>query len=124
MAIIKFMYNGIKIDGKLIKGYWSKANYTNGAKYAFFADSYSTPELRKHFTVKNDTDIMTDYFETDTIYFFEENVEIENVIKQNEIKTAKRAVKRLEKIRETRPFTFEQYYREDYNRYKEMIENA
>lgn len=124
MALIKFMYNGIKIDGKLIKGFWSKANYTNGAKYAFFADSYSTPELREHFTVKNDTDIMTDYFETDTIYFFEENAEIENAIKQNEIKTAKRAIKRLEKVKVQQPYSFERYYKQDYEKYKEMIANA
>lgn len=124
MAVIKFMYNGIKIDGKLIKGFWSKANYTNGAKYCFYADSYCSKELREHFTVKNDTDIMTDYFETDSIYFYEENSEIEKVIKQNEIKTAKRAIKRLEKEMTERPWYFEQYHKEDYNRYKEMITNA
>ena len=124
MATIKFMYNGIKIDGKLIKGFWSKANYTNGAKYCFYADSYCSKKLREHFTVKNDTDIMTDYFETDTIYFYEDNAEIENAIKQNEIKTAKRAIKRLEKVKVQQPYSFERYYKQDYERYKEMIANA
>lgn len=124
MAVIKFMYNGIKIDGKLIKGYWSKGGYTNGAKYCFYADSYSTPELRKHFTVKNDTDIMTDYFETDTIYFYEDNAEVEKAYQQQEIKTAKRAIKRLEKQKELRPDYFERYYKSEYERYMEILANA
>ena len=121
MTTIKFMYNGIKIDGKLIKGFWSKGGYTNGAKYCFYADSYYTPELKEVFNVKNDSDIMTDYFETDTIYFFEDNEEIENAIKQNEIKIAKRAIKRLEKQRELRPDYFERYYKDNYEKYKKLI---
>ncbi len=77
MENIKFMYNGIKINGKLVKGFWSKGGYTNGAEIAFYAKEYSTPELKEIFNVKNDTDIMTDYFETDTIYFMPDDKYIE-----------------------------------------------
>ena len=124
MTIVKFMYNGIKINGKLIKGYWSKANYTNGAKYAFYADSYCSKELREIFDVKNDTDTMTDYFETDTIYFFENNKEIENVLKQKDIRYAKRQIKKYEKIKETRPQYFKDYCEKYYEEYKKIAEVA
>lgn len=67
---IKFFYNGIKINGKLFKGSYGLGGYTNGAKMAFYSDSYCAPELREHFKVKNDSDSMTDYFEKDVIYFF------------------------------------------------------
>ena len=124
MAVIKFMYNGIKIDGKLIKGFWSKGGYTNGAKYCFYADSYCSKLLREHFTVKNDSDIITDYFEEDKVYFYEDNAEVEKAYQQQEIKTAKRAIKRLEKQRELRPDYFERYYKSEYERYMEILKNA
>lgn len=124
MAVIKFMYNGIKIDDKLVKGFWNKGGYTNGAKYCFYADSYCSKLLREHFTVKNDTDIMTDYFDTDKVYFYEDNAEVEKAYQQQEIKTAKRALKRLEKQRELRPDYFERYYKGEYERYMEILENA
>lgn len=76
---VKFMYNGIKIDGKLIKGSWSKGGYRNGALFGFYADGYYCPELRKIFAVKNDTDLMTDYHDKEKIYFFTGDKNLENV---------------------------------------------
>jgi hypothetical protein len=124
MAEIKFMYNGIKIDGKLVKGFWSKGGYTNGAKYCFYADSYCSKELREIFKVENHSDIMTDYFETDTVYFNEDNSEIEKAYQQQEIRRAKRAIRRLEKMKVNQPYSFERYYKQDYDRYKKMLEVA
>lgn len=124
MAVIKFMYNGIKIDGKLVKGFWSKGGYTNGAKYCFYADSYCSRLLREHFMVENSTDITTDYFEEDKVYFFDGNLEVDNAFKQQEIKNAKRALKRLEKQKELRPDYFERYYKTDYEKYKEIVNEA
>lgn len=117
---IKFLFNGIKIEGKLIKGYYSKGQYFNGAIGCFYAKGYFTGQnelLRKYFQVENDTDIMTDYFDDDKIYFFENDKyikEFEQMIKQNEIRHAKQAIKRYEKIKETQPQKFERYYKEYY----------
>ena len=122
--MIKFMYNGIKINGKLIKGFWSKGNYRNGAIFCVYARGYFTPELKEFFKVENDTDIMTDYFETDSIYFSEKDKyikEVENAYLQQEIKNAKRAIKRLDKIRETNPAYFERYYQTEYERFKKLV---
>ena len=103
---IKFMYNGIKINGKLIKGCFSKGGYTNGALFCFYADSYYCPELRAAFAVKNDSDIMTDYFEEEKIYFFENDEHIEEVQKawqKKEMKVIERAIKKYEKRLEKTP---------------------
>lgn len=94
MNEIKFMYNGIKINGKLIKGHWSKGSYTNDALYCFYADSYYSRELREVFFVKNESDIMTDYFETDKIQFFAGDKylkEVENAWQKKEIRLINRS---------------------------------
>lgn len=109
MNELKFMYNGIKINGKLVKGFYSKSNYTNGALFCFYADSYCCQELRKIFTVKNGSDITTDYFEEDKIYFFENDKYIEEVRKawkKRESRSLKKQIefykKRLEKTPENK----------------------
>lgn len=119
---IKFLFNGIKIDGKLIKGFYSKGSYNNGAVGCFYTKSYFSGQnelLRKYFKVENDTDIMTDYFDDDKIYFFEGDEYLEEfnkMVKQNEIRHAKQAVKRYEKLKETQPFKYERYYKEYHER--------
>lgn len=127
MNEVKFMYNGIKINGKLIKGHWSKGNYTNGALYCFYADSYFSKELREVFSVKNESDIMIDYFETDKIYFFAGDKylkEVENSFKQQEIKNLKSKIKRLEKEKTKRPLYFEDYLKKEYEECKRKLEVA
>ncbi len=122
--MIKFMYNGIKINGKLIKGSWNKAGYTNGAKYAFYADSYFCKELRECFQVINKTEIMEDYFETETIYFFEndKNIkEIEKAYNSQEFKRNTKRFKKLEKMRIEQPFRFEMYYKTDYEELQKKL---
>lgn len=119
---IKFLFNGIKIDGKLIKGFYSKGSYYNGAVGCFYTKGYFSGQnelLRKYFKVENDTDIMTDYFDDDKIYFFEGDEYLEEfnkMVKQNEIRHAKQAVKRYEKLKETQPLKYERYYKEYHER--------
>ena len=127
MNEVKFMYNGIKINGKLVKGHWSKGSYTNEALYCFYADSCFSRELREAFSVKNESDIMTDYFETDKIYFFAGDKylkEVESSFKQQEIKNLKNKIKRLEKEKTKRPLYFEDYLKQEYEECKRKLEVA
>jgi hypothetical protein len=76
---LKFFYNGIKANGgKLQKAHFSKGNLVAWAmeKYGFdsetitiYAREYTgfSAEVKEAFTVENDTDTMTDYFEKDRI---------------------------------------------------------
>lgn len=66
---VKFMYNGIKVDGKLYKAWYSDTATVDmptgtitiyGKNYISFPD---IPDL----VAENDSDIMTDYFENDRI---------------------------------------------------------
>lgn len=122
---IKFMYNGIKIDGKLIKGFWSKGGYTNGALFCFYSDSYCSKELRENFSVRNDSDSQTDYFEQDSIFFFENDKYLNNVdaaYKSQELKRATRYLKKLETMKVKQPERFERYYKNDYENQKKKVQ--
>lgn len=65
----RFMYNGIKQDGKLYKAYYS------GGKLHGFPDETITIYGRRYrdlpavpgLAVENDSDTMTDYFENDRV---------------------------------------------------------
>ena len=60
---IRFYYNGIKVNGgDLIKCHYSADE--NGA--TIYASGYGAELPRSLFDVQNDTDIMTDYFDTDS----------------------------------------------------------
>lgn len=60
---IRFYYNGIKVDGgELIKCHYSADE--NGA--TIYASGYGAELPRALFDVRNDTDIMTDYFDKDS----------------------------------------------------------
>jgi hypothetical protein len=76
---LKFFWNGIKANGgKLQKAHFTKGNFTPEAmaKYGFDNDTITvynrsyirfTQEIREVFTVVNESDMVTDYFETDRI---------------------------------------------------------
>ena len=71
-TMLKFYWNGIKsTDGKLQRAYISGSqlvNYPAGTITIYARDYHSfSAEVRAHFTVENNSDMMTDYFETDTI---------------------------------------------------------
>ena len=72
MASFKFLWNGIKVDG----GKLQKASFSDGRLIGFpegtvtiYAKHYSgfSAEVWEAFDVRNDSDSMTDYFETDRI---------------------------------------------------------
>lgn len=73
MTNLKFFWNGIKDStGKLHTVSYSEGPFTRHAAgtIAIYKREYSKfpAEIREAFTVKNDTDSMTDYFEADKIY--------------------------------------------------------
>lgn len=68
--MLKFMYNGIKVDGKLYKAWYSKgrliSNPDEGIITIYARDYTRLPNI-EGLNVQNDTDIMTDYFDSDKI---------------------------------------------------------
>lgn len=72
MSNVKFFWNGIKIDGTLYKGYWSEGPYTKTSglprgTISMYARDYTRIPQIPGLTVSNESDSMTDYFETDTV---------------------------------------------------------
>ena len=74
--MIKFYYNGIKTDDyeglqKCSYSYSKSYGYNieQGEGITIYKTEYGSfsPEIKKAFVVKNDSDSMTDYFETDKI---------------------------------------------------------
>jgi len=68
--MLKFFYNGIKAsDGKLQKCSYSKGYSHDPQAITIYARNYNRfcKEIRAQFTVENNTDSMTDYFEEDRI---------------------------------------------------------
>ena len=67
---IKFYWNGIKVDGgKLIKCAYSLDNNKDRTpSVSIYVHDYSGNLPRDLFEVRNDTDIYTDYFDTDSTY--------------------------------------------------------
>ena len=70
--MLKFMYNGIKKDGKLYKGSYSKGGYTRESNIAndtitIYARDYEDFPKIEGLQVQNNSDSMTDYFEKDRI---------------------------------------------------------
>lgn len=60
---IRFYYNGIKVDGgELIRCGYSAQNDGN---VTIYAHDYGAQLPREYFTVRNDTDVYTDYFDKD-----------------------------------------------------------
>lgn len=66
----KFMWNGIKVDGRLYRAWYSDSkligDYPDGTITIYGKDYKSFPQILG-LTAQNDTDIMTDYFEKDRI---------------------------------------------------------
>jgi hypothetical protein len=67
--MIKFMYNGIKEDSKLHKGWYSKGTYAKGdtETITIYADSYARFPKIEGLNIENDTDSQADYFDRDKI---------------------------------------------------------
>lgn len=70
--MLKFMYNGIKLNGKLYKGSYSKGGYTKQSgipndTITIYARDYEDFPKIEGLQIKNNSDSMTDYFEKDRI---------------------------------------------------------
>lgn len=69
---IRFMYNGLKIAGKLYKASYSKGSYTElsglpEGTLTIYAKDYSRFPRIEDFEYHNETDSQTDYFDNDKI---------------------------------------------------------
>ena len=66
---LKFMYNGIKLEGKSYRAYYSIGQLTNRPEntITIYAMEYSHLPRIAELTVENNTDSMTDYFQKDRI---------------------------------------------------------
>jgi hypothetical protein len=67
--MLKFIWNGIKIDGKLYRARYSPGEVVGqpGGTITIYAKDYIRFPIIAGLTVQNDSDIMTDYHETDRI---------------------------------------------------------
>lgn len=68
---VHFLWNGIKINGELYKGSYSTGPYTEESQLpegtvTVYMERSNTPRING-LEVYNDSDIMTDYFEDDTV---------------------------------------------------------
>lgn len=123
MKNVKFMYNGIKINGKLVKGHYSMGGYTNGAKICFYAKEYTT-NLSDVFQIKNGTELIEDYHETDKVYFYgneEYYNEVEQAFYKQEIKRSDKHIKYLKSNIEKYPHAFN-FYNKELQDYLKQIE--
>lgn len=105
MQNVKWMYNGIKIDGVLCKGHYTTDGYTPQSGIAndtitFYRRGYSSTPRIEGLNIKNDSDGQTDYFETDTIRIPKESTHWEQAHKAwsaQQIKTNAMMLKRSQK---------------------------
>ncbi len=70
--VVKFMYNGIKVNGTLYKGHYSKGHYTKESgitqdTITIYAKDYKRFPFVDGLQNINESDMMTDYFEGDRI---------------------------------------------------------
>lgn len=95
---IKFMYNGIKVDGKLYKAFYSETQLSGlpeGTITIYGRDYISFPPI-PGLIAENDSDIMTDYFADDRIRVTPDNRyydEVKNALDKCNERYARRARK-------------------------------
>ena len=76
--VVKFMWNGIKVDGVLYRAHYSAGPYTaqsglpEGTITVYAKDYAALPQI-DGLTIINDSDIMTDYFENDRMRILPDN---------------------------------------------------
>jgi hypothetical protein len=102
MQNIKWMYNGIKINGVLYGGHYTTGGYTPQSGIAndtitFYRRGYSSTPRIEGLNIKNDSDMQSDYFETDTIRIPKDSIHWEDARKAwslQQIKANARMTKR------------------------------
>ncbi len=96
----KFVWNGIKADGHLYRAWYSRSkliNYPEGTITIYGRDYYPHFPAIDGLTVHNDTEILTDYHETDRMRVTPDNHHYPAVLaayEKQEAHNAKRAAKR------------------------------
>ena len=116
---IKIYYNGIKIDGgNLIKCCYSIGNNAPGTPetIGIYAHDYGSTLPRDLLPVKNDTDLYTDYFDTDSAHITAEHPLFKYFYYAGlkaEAKNADRHIKQLEKQIADPRYHSKDYYRQE-----------
>ena len=74
--MVKFLFNGVKVDGVLYKGWYSNGPYNETSKLpagtiTLYAKDYATdfPAIEGT-SIENDSDLMSDYSEKDRMRIF------------------------------------------------------
>lgn len=101
---IKFIWNGIKIDGQLYKGNYYSGTYIDTSKLpegtiTIHMDRSNTPRIES-LEIENNSDSMTDYFETDTVRIKPDSIYYASAVtaaNAYEIHMEKVAIKQYEK---------------------------
>ena len=81
-TITKFVFNGIKHDGKLYKAHYSEGPYVNlpeGTITIYAKECIKFPQIRD-LAIENESDMMTDYSEKDRIRVQPSNKYYEEVL--------------------------------------------
>jgi hypothetical protein len=99
---VKFMWNGIKVDDTLYRAHYSCGPYTTnsglpeGTITVYAKDYKSLPQI-EGLQIENDSDSMTDYFETDRLrikpdskYYNEAKAAYDKMNEHNEKRFAKK----------------------------------
>ena len=102
---VKYMYNGLKADGKLYKGFWSRNGYVTDGKVCmetvtFYARGYQPLPKEIGLNVQNDTDIMSDYIDSDSVRFTPDHANYKDALQAwilQETRNAKRLIAKYEK---------------------------
>lgn len=98
--VIKFMYNGIKVDGKLYRAHYSKGGYTAQSKIpkgtiTIYARDYDDFPQIEGLQIENNSDGMTDYFEKDRIRVTPDNKYYNEVLRAVEMVEEKQLKKMM-----------------------------
>lgn len=126
---IKFVWNGIKIDGTLYKGSYSNGPYAKTSKLpegtiTIYMKGSNTPRL-SNLNIKNESDIMTDYFENDTIHIYPSEVyfsEASKALNDYQIHQEKVAIKQYEKgFARSLGTNMEEYYANELTRHRAKL---
>jgi hypothetical protein len=93
------MYNGIKVNGVLYKGHYSKGLISNSETITIYAKDYSVdfPKI-EGLNIENNTDTMTDYFDKDKVRVDPINKFYKEVNEAYEKQQEKRQQKRERKL--------------------------
>lgn len=127
---VKFMWNGIKIDGQLYKGKYSIGPYSEASSLpegtvTIYMDTSRTPRIES-LEIKNESDIMTDYFENDTVRIRPGTIHYDAAVKATNaynIHMEKVAIRQFQKLSEKRAGSpMEEYYKQELENHKAALE--